>query len=479
MQNIKTVVIPVILCGGDGTRLWPISRQDYPKQFLKLDGKDSFLQQTVKRARELSEKEIVILCNERHRFLVLDQLNEINESATIILEPARRDTAAAIAAAAFYIQSIYGDDSSMIVMSSDHYLKDNSKFINLVEHVVVNVSPEKLLLSIGISPDRPHTGYGYIQIEWDNTDGSNKQVFPIKKFHEKPSLDVALRYINSGDYLWNSGIFIFNVMAILHELKHYRLEIYDAVRQSFEFSVKDLGFIRLDKECFESCPSESVDYAVMENLQGGLVAILDTDWSDIGSWDLMSDYNEKDEENNVEIGNVYSTQTRNCFIASTKKLVVAHGVEDLIIIETPDTVLIQHKEHTQDTKKLVANLMEAGFDEVTKSHETHRPWGMYESLEFGPRFQVKKITVKPKQKLSLQMHHHRAEHWIVVAGTAKVTVGSKEQLLTENQSVYIPIAEVHCLENPGEIPLELIEVQSGSYLGEDDIVRFNDKYGRI
>lgn len=471
-----TAIIPVILCGGDGTRLWPISRNDFPKQFLKIGSKDSFLQQTLKRARALNPTEIIVLCNHKHRFLVSDQVAEIGESVTIILEPEKKDTAAAISTAAFYIDDKYHDDNAMLVMSSDHFIGNNDAFTALVEMVIQNVKSEDLLLSVAVPPTQPHTGYGYIEkgMEYGNT-----KIYEIEKFHEKPSLEKAVEYLQDQKYLWNCGIFIFNAHAFLHALKDNRENLYNLVKESFRLRYQDLNFLCLDKETFSKVFAESVDYAVMENIDNGLVAILDSVWSDIGSWDSMSEQYEADGFGNIQIGRSYIKDSTGCFVASTKKLVVAHGVKDLTIVETPDAILVQHKDYTQDTKKLVLDLVNAEFEEVTKTHEVHRPWGNYISLEFGDRFQVKKITVKPKQKLSLQMHHHRAEHWIVVSGTAKVTIGESEKILTENQSVYIPIAEVHCLENPGEIPLELIEVQSGSYLGEDDIVRFEDKYGRL
>lgn len=470
------MIIPVILCGGDGTRLWPISRQEYPKQFLKIGSDQSFLQQTILRARKLTKNEIVVICNEKHRFLVLDQVREINEEVTIILEPAKKDTAPALAAAGLYIQNKYESDACMLVMSSDHYILDDKKFVNLINSTIEAVEPSNLILSIGIRPTKPHTGYGYIE---KGTEYSDKDIYTIEKFHEKPDIEQAIKYLKSGKYLWNCGIFIFNVEIFLNTLSKCREDMYKTVKAAYLNRYLDLDFICLNEDDFNKVSAESVDYAVMENIHNGLVVILDTVWSDIGSWDSMAEQYDVDEFGNTQIGRSYLKDSENCFVATTKQLVVAHGVKDLNIIETPDAILVQHKEKTQYTKELVKGLIEQGFEEVTKTHEVHRPWGSYISLEFGDRFQVKKITVKPKQKLSLQMHHHRAEHWIVVSGTAKVTIGDIEKMLTENQSVYIPIAQIHCLENPGEIPLEIIEVQSGAYLGEDDIVRFEDRYGRL
>jgi len=466
------LIIPVLLAGGVGSRLWPLSRELFPKQCINLvDGEKSLIQQTAERthAAGMSASPIVV-CNDEHRFLIAQQLAESNISADILLEPEGRNTAPAIALAAF--QGLERSSNAiLVVLPADHVIRDHQLFGEAVNKAVEQAQNGKIV-TFGVQPTYPETGYGYIQAE------AKGSISPVKAFKEKPDLATAESYISEGGYYWNSGMFVFSAEAYLNELKNLQPEIYAAVESAFAGHKKDLDFIRIDAEAFAQSPSDSIDYAVMEKTDKAVVVPYTGDWNDIGAWAALYDLNEKDSEENVISGDVLTHEATGNFIRSESRLVAAVGVENLAIIETKDAVAVIPRERAQDVKFIVNQLKAAGRTEHTVHTKVYRPWGSYESIDNGTRHQVKNIMVKPGEKLSVQMHHHRAEHWIVVSGSANVTIGEKTQLLTENQSVYIPVGEVHALENPGKIPLELIEVQTGSYLGEDDIVRFTDRYGR-
>ncbi len=460
---------PVILAGGSGTRLWPLSRSLYPKQFLKLGSDASLLQNTVKRASASCGGKALIVCNEEHRFLTAEQLREINCEGTIILEPVARNTAPAIALAAMHAIRI-NPEAILTVLSADHVIEDTGKFS---EHVAqaVNAARDGALVTFGVVADRPETGYGYIKAE---STGISK----ISKFEEKPDAATAQKYLDSGDYYWNSGMFVFRAQAYLDSLQNYAPQVLKACTAAYAKSAEDLDFIRVDEEAFTASESISVDYAVMEKTDNAMVVPFSAGWSDIGSWDAVHSMSEKDSNGNASSGDTMIVDSENCYVNAGSRLVAALGLQNISIIETRDCILVANNEHAQNAKKFALMLKDAGRGEADTHTEVFRPWGSYQTINLGSRFQVKRITVKPGAKLSLQKHHHRAEHWIVVEGTAIVTCDDKEIMLTENQSTYLPLGAMHRLENPGKIPLELIEVQSGSYLGEDDIVRYDDVYGR-
>lgn len=472
MRN--ATLVPVILCGGSGTRLWPLSREGYPKQFLRLLGRASLLQQTVQRLHGIENiTEPLLVSGEAHRFIVAEQLREIGiEHANILLEPARRNTAPAIAAAAMHALSLH-EDPLLLVLASDHVIQDQSAFHKAVQ-IARQAASNGDLLTFGIQPSSPETGYGYIKAEAGKSDAAQR----VLEFVEKPSRAVAEQYLESGNYLWNSGMFLFSARRYLEELEVHAPQVLHACRRAIAQANKDLDFIRLDNNAYQQCPDIAIDYAVMEKTTRAAVVAMDAGWSDIGSWASLWEVAEKDHNNNAVHGDVYLQDCTDCMVHSTTRLVSAVGLRNVAIIETADALLVMNTEQAQDTKKVVAHLVEANRPEATQHRHIFRPWGSYDSIGNGDRFQVKRITVNPGAKLSLQMHHHRAEHWVVVRGTAKITNGEQEYLLSENQSTYIPIGVVHSLENPGKIPLELIEIQSGSYLGEDDIVRLQDRYGR-
>jgi len=474
------MILPVIMAGGSGTRLWPLSRSNYPKQFLALgDSSQTMLQQTVSRLSGVEHKPAMLICNEEHRFIAAEQLRQIGaEHSGIFLEPVGRNTAPAIALAALKAVEA-GDDPLLLVLAADHIIEDEKAFTQSVAQAAIFAAQDKLV-TFGIVANKPETGYGYIKCG-DQIDGSS---FVVDKFVEKPDLDTAKTYVESGNYFWNSGMFLFKASRYLTELKTHRPDIYDACKKSMEIQTSDLDFIRVDKAAFEACPDDSIDYAVMEplcsdNTNGDVVVIpMDAKWNDVGGFSALWEVSQKDADGNSFKGDVEAINTKNTLVVAEDKLVATIGVEDLVIINTKDVVLVAHKEHAQDVKTIVNKLKAEQRSEAVIHREVYRPWGRYDSVDNGERFQVKRITVKPGAKLSVQMHHHRAEHWIVVSGTAMVTNGDDKILLTENHSTYIPIGVVHALENPGKVDLELIEVQSGSYLGEDDIVRFEDRYGR-
>lgn len=463
-------IIPVILSGGIGQRLWPLSREHFPKQcFALIDTQHSLLQQTVNRASELDMASPIIVCNEEHRFLIAQQLQEIGQTKTsIILEPHGRNTAPAIALAALEAQYKHQDDVLLLVLPADHVIRDIKAFESAIIKAT-ELAKNNALVTFGVRPTRPETGYGYIR------EGEH---FTVSEFIEKPDLKTAKAYLESGDYLWNSGMFLFNAKTYLEELSMHRADIFKAVSLSYEQRTQDMDFIRINVELFSNCPAESIDYAVMERTQKAKVVPYTGDWSDIGAWDTLYDYLDKDENNNVLLGDVMSEDVSNSLIRSEHRLVTAIGVDNLVIVETSDAILVMNKNYAQNVKNVVERIKAASREEHISHTMVHRPWGTYQKVDSGNRHQVKRIIVKPGGKLSVQMHHHRAEHWVVVSGTAKVQNGDQEILLTENESTYIPVGVIHSLENPEKVPLELIEVQSGSYFGEDDIIRFSDKYGR-
>jgi mannose-1-phosphate guanylyltransferase len=468
------MILPIIMAGGSGTRLWPFSRQLFPKQFLTLNGGYSMLQNTAVRLAGIEHQAPMVICNEEHRFAVAEQFRANNiANSGIILEPVGRNTAPAIALAAF--KAIKGgDDPLLLVLAADHVIKNAAAFCQAVTRAVEHANNGKLV-TFGIVPTAPETGYGYIK------SGCliDEMGFSVAKFVEKPNLANAQHYMQSGEYYWNSGMFLFKASTYLAELKTHCPEIYNACEKAIAHTQTDADFVRIDKVAFETCPDDSIDYAVMEKTSLAVVVPMDCGWSDVGSWSALWDIEDKDDNNNALKGDVIAFNTSNSYVNAQEKLVAVIGVDDLVVVETKDAILVSKKSEVQHVKKVVEHLKANERPEFKLHREVHRPWGKYDSVDSSDRFQVKRITVKPGAKLSVQMHHHRAEHWIVVAGTAKVTNGDKDILLTENQSTYIPIGVIHALENPGKVDLELIEVQSGSYLGEDDIVRFEDKYGRV
>lgn len=462
-------ICTVIMSGGSGTRLWPVSRASHPKQFLSLDSKYTMLQETVKRLSNLEVESLITICNKDHRFFVAEQLREIDNLGSIILEPVGKNTAPAIALAA--IQSIK-NDPILLVLPADHVIKDQAAFEKAIRDAIPLAESGKLV-TFGIVPSEPHTGYGYIKKGVEQGPG-----FIVDKFVEKPSVELAKKYLSSGGFLWNSGMFLFKASRYLEELKKFQPDILEACISSMLNIEADLDFLRIDKEIFSACPSESIDYAVMEKTEDAVVVPMDAGWSDIGSWSSLWGISKKDENGNVSVGDTSLYKSNNCYVRGDDRLVTAVGLTDIVIVDTKDAVMVAHKDAVQDTKIIVKHLKDDSRNEWNLHREVYRPWGKYDSIAEGDSYKVKRITVKPGAKLSVQMHHHRAEHWIVVSGSAQVTNGDKSFLLSENQSTYIPLGVVHALENPGKIDLELIEVQSGNYLREDDIVRFSDKYGR-
>ncbi|MFT5760651.1 MAG: mannose-1-phosphate guanylyltransferase [Alteromonadaceae bacterium] len=466
------MITPVIMAGGSGSRLWPLSRSLYPKQFLALNGKATMLQQTLQRLSGLTLERPVVICNEEHRFIVAEQLREINQSGSIILEPVGRNTAPAIALASKTV--VESKDSLILILAADHVILNESAFVDAVEKAIPLAEAGKLV-TFGIVPTEAHTGYGYIK----RGESVNEHGYQVDAFVEKPNAEIASEYFEGKEHYWNSGMFLMKASRYLEELNQFRPDIYTACESALANTSKDEDFIRIDKGAFEKCADESIDYAVMEKTSDAVVVPLDAGWSDIGSWSALWDVNNKDSNGNAVIGDSIMRETTNSLIQGSERLITTVGVDNLVIVDTKDALLVANKDKVQDVKKIVEQLKAEGRDEFKNHREVYRPWGKYDSIDAGTRYQVKRITVKPGEKLSIQMHHHRAEHWIVVSGTAKVTNGDKTFLVTENESTYIPIGVIHALENPGKLPLEMIEVQSGTYLGEDDIVRFEDRYGRV
>lgn len=467
------MLIPVLIAGGTGTRLWPLSRESYPKQFLKLFGEHTLLQYTALRAKGIAGAEApLVVCGEQHRFIVAEQLREIGiDNATIVLEPEGRNTAPAAAIAALHVQKRYGDHAQLLLMAADHYVANEAAFAATVLSALPAAASGHIV-TFGIKPTRAETGYGYIHQGQALSSGA----FQVAAFVEKPDEARATAYIAAGDYLWNAGLFLFSAGTFIQELAQHKPEMLDGARAAWHGASKDLDFVRLPPS-FRVIESDSIDYAVMERTAQAAVVPMDCGWDDVGSWTFLSQLGD-DGHGNYASGDVLFDDCSGTLVHAQSRLVAACGVKDSVIVETKDAVLVIDKNRTQDVKKIVSKLRAKKRDEASNHATMRRPWGSYETLSLGSRFQVKYITVKPGEKLSLQMHHHRAEHWVVVSGTAVVTVGEQTKMLTENQSTYIPLGVTHRLENPGKVLLELIEVQSGSYLGEDDIVRFDDVYGR-
>ncbi len=474
------MIFPVILCGGSGSRLWPLSRASYPKQFIDLLANGhSMLQSTVLRLQSLDAVAAPLaICNHENRFFVAEQFQQLNvKPSSIVLEPVARNTAPAVAIAAFSALEI-DPDAVLLVLPADHNIKNEKAFSEAVTKAS-HAAEEGYLVSFGIVPNVPETGYGYIErgqpLSIKNVEDA---IFSIKRFVEKPNKKTAESYIADEKFSWNSGMFLFRADQFLAELEIYAPEIYQASKQSFVHAYRDLDFIRIDEKHFAACPSDSIDYAVMEHTNKGAMVPLSAQWSDVGSWQAIWDISDKDEQGNVTVGDVMMQDSCDSLVMSDHRLVATLGGSNTVIVETGDAVLVANKDAIQDVKKIVSALKLSGRSEASKHKRVFRPWGSYETICHGERFQVKRIIVHSGQKLSLQMHHHRAEHWVVVSGEAKVTCGDEIFVLIENQSTYIPLGQKHRLENIGSIPLTLIEIQSGAYLGEDDIVRFEDDYGR-
>jgi mannose-1-phosphate guanylyltransferase/mannose-6-phosphate isomerase len=487
-------ITPVILCGGSGTRLWPLSRAGFPKQFLVLSGTNSLFQQAVERLQgvavgDMALGETLVVTNEEHRFLALDQLRELKDvAATLLLEPVARNTAPALTLAALHATA-QGEDPILVVTPADQTITDAAAFTAALQMSIQAAAGGSIVI-LGITPDKPETGYGYIKTTlnplspWERAGvrASAPSTYPVETFAEKPNLETAQRYLAEGGYYWNAGMFVLRASTWLKALAQFRPDIAQATRDAWAGKTEDAPFIRPDKAAFAAVPSESIDYAVMEHCPGSAIPIrmvpLDAGWSDLGAWDAVWQVGQPDAQGNVTRGDVLLADTRDSLVYASSRLVGAVGVSNLVIVETADAVLVADRAQSQNVKQLVAALEQQKREEYTLHRKVHRPWGWYDSIDEAERFKVKRIQVKPGASLSLQKHHHRAEHWIVVKGTAEVTCGDKKILLGENESTYIPLGEVHRLANPGKVPLEIIEVQSGSYLGEDDIVRFEDTYGR-
>lgn len=473
MSQHSLPILPVVMAGGSGTRLWPLSRELHPKQFLKLGEQATMLQSTLLRLQGLPVQQALVIGNEQHRFLIAEQLRQIDAlGRNILLEPVGRNTAPAIALAALHALKT-GTDPLLLVLAADHVIRNVTA---LHQAVMLAAQQAQLgrLVTFGVVPDRAETGYGYVH----QGRALGHGVCEVSAFVEKPTAQVAAQYLAGGQHLWNSGMFMFQASRYVQELEKFCPDIVQACRAALEEVDIDLNFIRVHPEAFEACPSDSIDYAVMEKTDSAVVVPLSAGWSDVGAFATLWDVLPKDEQGNATAGDVLLMDSSNSLIMAENALVATIGVRDLVVVQTKDAVLVADRDKAQDVKAIVSRLREAGRSEHQLHRQVYRPWGSYDSIDSGPRYQVKRITVQPGAKLSVQLHHHRAEHWVVVSGTALVTLGDKQHLLAENQSIYVPVGEIHSLENPGKMPLNLIEVQVGSYLGEDDIVRLSDRYGR-
>ncbi|WP_460803406.1 mannose-1-phosphate guanylyltransferase/mannose-6-phosphate isomerase [Microbulbifer agarilyticus] len=470
------MILPVIMAGGSGSRLWPLSRKLHPKQFLPLTDDATMLQNTCARLEGIESQPPLLICGDDHRFIVAEQLREVGQAHSgILLEPAGRNTAPAVALAALRAMAGEVEDPLLLVLAADHAIKDVAAFQAAVMRAVPHAEAGKLV-TFGIVPSAAETGYGYI----NKARAVDEAVtaFVVQQFVEKPDLATAEKYVSSGEFYWNSGLFLFRASRFIEELSKYCPDILEACEKAMQGATFDVDFVRPESEAFLACTDESIDYAVMEHTRDAVVVPMDCGWSDVGSWSALWEVSEKDEQGNTSKGDVILEDSHNCYVQSDSKLIATVGLNDVVVVESDDAVLVAAKDRVQDIKKVVERLKAENRSEAQLHRKVYRPWGYYDSVDYGERFQVKRIVVNPGAQLSLQMHHHRAEHWIVVSGTANVTCGEKTFLVTENQSTYIPLGVVHRLENPGAIPLELIEVQSGSYLGEDDIVRLEDRYAR-
>jgi mannose-1-phosphate guanylyltransferase/mannose-6-phosphate isomerase len=476
------MIQPVILSGGSGTRLWPLSREQYPKQLLPLVGDESMLQATVRRLDGLDGiADPLLVCNEEHRFVVAEQVRQLGRKGIVVLEPVGRNTAPAVTLAAL-LALRDGRDPAMVVMPADHVIQDGGRFRAAVMRAA-QLAAAGMIVTFGITPDGPETGYGYIQV--GAALPGDTDAHALARFVEKPDRDTAQHYLDSGDHLWNSGLFVMKASVWRAAIAACRPDILTACEAALAGARADGDFVRIDREAFQACPSDSIDYAVMEKIAAGIEGLpkaavipLSAGWSDVGAWDSLWQVLPKDAGGNAYRGDVMLHDSVDTLAFSESRLVACVGVRDLVVVETPDAVLVAHKDRTQDVKKVAERLKQAHRSEAQFHRKVHRPWGSYDGVDAGERFQVKRIVVKPGAALSLQMHHHRAEHWVVVRGTARVIRGEETLLVSENESTFIPLGVRHRLENPGKLPLEMIEVQSGAYLGEDDIVRFEDTYGR-
>jgi len=465
------MIQPVILCGGKGSRLWPLSRTLYPKQFIEVSEGRYLFGEALQRTKGFEDSAApIVICNEVHRFLAAEEMRKQSVEGQLVLEPTGRNTAPAVAVAAFLVEEA---DPVMFVSPADHAINDNKSLTEAV-NVGYSRAMEGHIVTMGVKPSHPNTGYGYIRKGEKTKSGA----FSVRQFVEKPDLETAERFVASKEYFWNSGIFVFKASRYLEELQKHAPAIYDACKAAVAGKFADLDFVRLDKAAFESSPSDSIDYAVMEKVSDIEVVPFEQDWLDLGTWNSLHEVHPKDDASNSLLGDVVAEDTRNCYVRSSDRLIVTLGLEDTTVVETKDAILVAPHNKLDGMKKVIDRLKREGRTEVTAHKIDYRPWGSFESLVVADRFQVKRIIVKPGEVLSLQKHFHRAEHWVVVKGTAKIVNGETESILSEDQSTYIPLGNVHRLENPGKIPLELIEVQTGSYLGEDDIIRFEDKYKR-